>query len=75
MKPKTVYRIIDRDTGKAVGSYNRAYRDEYDFDSASSARHANCHNMFKDKQKYDIAKYRVTYELIDPHVDRDGTEQ
>jgi hypothetical protein len=68
MKPKTVYRIIDRGTGKAVGSYSRAYHDEYDFESASSARNANCHGMFEDKEKYAIAKYRVIYELIEPDV-------
>jgi len=69
-KPQTVYRIIDRDTGKPVGSYSRACSDEYDFSSVEGARHANFHGMFKDKQKYDIAKYRVIYELVDPHVDR-----
>lgn len=69
-KPHTVYRIIDRDTGESVGSYSRSYCDEYDFESVSSARNANCHDMFQDKQKYDIAQYRVTYELLDAHVDR-----
>ena len=65
MKPATVFRIIDRNTGEPVGSYSRAYCDEYDFGSVESARHANCHGMFEDKVKYAIAKYRVTYELID----------
>jgi len=63
-KPKIVYRIIDRDTGDAVGSYSRGYSDEYDFESASQARNANCHGVFKDKSKYHIAKYRVTYTLL-----------
>jgi hypothetical protein len=67
--PKTVYRIIDRNTGDAVGSYSRSYDDEYDFESKSSARNANCHGEFKDKEQYAIAKYRVTYELIDPDVE------
>jgi hypothetical protein len=60
-KPETVYRIIDRGTGKAVGSYSRAYCDEYDFESVHSARNANVHDMFKDKRKYAIAKYRVIH--------------
>lgn len=68
-KPQTVYRIIDRETGKPVGSYSRAYCDEYDFDSVHAARTANIHGMFEDKRKYAIAKYRVTYELIDGDAD------
>jgi hypothetical protein len=68
-KPDTVFRIIDRSTGNAVGSYSRAYYDEFDFTSADEARSANCHGMFEDKAKYKIAKYRVTYELIEDDVD------
>ena len=64
VKPQTVYRIIDRATGEAVGSYSRACRDEYDFHSEEAARNANVHGMFKDENKYRIEKYRVTYELI-----------
>lgn len=64
-KPEFVYRIIDVETGNAVGSYSRAYCDEYDFRSAKEARTANCHGMFEDKNKYKIAKYKVTYELIE----------
>lgn len=67
-KPAEVFRIIDRKTGEAVGSYSRAYCDEFDFSSADEARNANCHNVFYDKGKYKIAKYRVTYELIDDDV-------
>jgi hypothetical protein len=73
-KPHTVYRIIDRDTGEAVGSYSRAFCDEYDFTSAASARRANRHGMFEDKRKYAIAKYKVTYELIDSSVDGEVNE-
>lgn len=64
-KPKTVYRIIDRKTGEAKGSYSRAYCDEYDFNNPYEARHANCHGMFEDRKNYAIAKYEVTYTLID----------
>lgn len=67
-KPETVFRIIDRKSGEAVGSYSRAYCDEYDFTSADSARNANCHGMFKNKKVYKIAKYKVTYELIEDDV-------
>lgn len=64
-KPEIVFRIIDRDNGNAIGSYSRACHDEYDFNSVSEARNANCHGAFKDLQKYRIAKYRVTYTLIE----------
>lgn len=64
-KPETVFRIIEVDTGNAVGSYSRAYCDEYDFASPQEARTANCHGMFEDRKKYKIAKYRVTYDLIE----------
>ena len=71
-KPEEVFRIINKETGNATGSYSRAYCDEFDFRSVSEARHANCHGMFEDKTKFKIAKYRVTYELIDD--DCDGAE-
>ena len=72
-KPETVFRIIDREGGYPVGSYSRSCHDEYDFGSAREARNANCHGMFQDKDKYAIAKYRVTYELIHPDVDGEET--
>lgn len=68
-KPEIVFRIIDKSTGLPVGSYSRAYCDEYDFESVDEARSANCHNVFQDKKKYKIAKYRVTYELLDDSCD------
>ena len=69
MKPETVCRIVDRDSGNFVGSYSRAYCDEYDFKSAYEARLANCHGMFTDEKKYKIAKQKVTYELIEDDCD------
>lgn len=68
-KPEIVFRIIDSETGEPQGSYSRAYCDEYDFTSPDQARNANVHGIFQDKQKYQIAKYRVTYELIEESVD------
>lgn len=68
-KPETVFRVIDRQTEEAVGSYSRAYCDEYDFRSVAEARTANFHGKFEDKTKYKIAKYRVTYELIEDECD------
>ena len=68
-KPEEVYRIITRKTGEAQGSYSRAYCDEYDFRSVYEARHANCGGYFEDSEKFAIAKYRVTYELLDPDVE------
>jgi hypothetical protein len=69
-EPKKIFRIIERNTQKSVGSYSRGYCDEYDFNSPSEARHANCHGMFEDKEKYTIAEYIVHYELINPDVDK-----
>ena len=68
-KPEEVYQIVDRKTGISIGSYSRAYCDEYDFKSVAEARNANCHGVFKNKDVYAIAKYRVIYELIDGDVD------
>ena len=68
-KPERIFRIIDNETNEAIGSYSRAYCDEYDFRSVESARSANCHNMFKDKKKYRIAEYEVTYKLIKHNCD------
>jgi len=65
MKPQTVYRIVDNTSKEFVGSYSRAYCDEYDFNSVSEARRANCHGMFENRVKYGINKYRVTYELLE----------
>lgn len=79
-KPETVYRIIQKGdsgfgkAGEAIGSYSRAYCDEYDFRSAEEARQANCHGEFEDRDKYAIAKYRVTYELLNPDCDQGGQE-
>ena len=67
-KPETVFRIIDRETGEAQGSYSRAYCDEYDFRSPGDARRANVHGKYEDKEIYKIAKYKVTYELISEDV-------
>jgi hypothetical protein len=72
-KPEIVYRIIDKQSGEACGSYSRSCCDEFDFNSVSDARNANCHDKFKDKKQYKIAKYRVTYELIED--DCDGSEE
>lgn len=64
-KPEIIFRIIDRETGKAQGSYSRACCDEFDFNSAYEARLTNCHGMFTDEKKYKIAKYKITYKLIE----------
>lgn len=68
-KPEIVCRIISRESGEAVGSYSRAYCDEYNFKSAYEARLTNCHGAFTDEKKYKIAKYKVTYELIEEDCD------
>lgn len=67
-KPEIVFRIIDKQTGDAVGSYSRAYCDEFDFRSVHQARGSNCHGVFENKERYKIAKYKVTYELMEDDV-------
>jgi len=71
-KPEIVFRIIERATGMPRSSYSRAYGDEYDFSSVDDARRSNCHDVFQDRKKYAIAKYRVTYELLDPDAQDEG---
>ena len=68
-KPQEIFRIIEQESGDAVGSYSRAYCDEYDFESVDEARNANTHGIFKDKEKYRIAKYKVTYTLVEDNCD------
>ena len=64
-KPEIVYRIISNRTGEAQGVYSRSCHDEYDFSSETGARNSNCHGIYKDEELYSIAKYKVTYELIE----------
>ena len=71
-KPEIVYRIAGRESGKHIGSYSRAYCDEYDFESSERARTANCHGMFENTITYKIQKYRVTYELLEDDCDKEG---
>ena len=68
-KPEIVFRIIDKKTGEAQGSYSRACCDEYDFSSAQEARNANVHGIYHNAERYKIAKYWVTYELIEDGID------
>lgn len=63
---RVVYRVIDRKTGHAEGVYSRSYHDDYDFGSLRAARDSNVHNVYHDEKKFAVAKYKVTYELIDP---------
>ena len=65
MNDKVVYVIIDRESGEQQGSYARACHDEMEFSSVERARGANCHDKFKDKEKYAIAKYKVIYQLLE----------
>ena len=74
-KPEEVYRIINRETGAIEGSYSRAYCTEYDFASPEEARNSNVHGEYKSRAKYGIARYRVTYELIDDDVDPPTPEE
>lgn len=63
-----VFQVLDRKTGEKQGAYSRSYWTEYDFKSPESARSSNCHGIYQNKEKFKIAKYRVTYELIEDDV-------
>ena len=67
-KMKEVYRVIDRKTNEPVGAYSRACHDQFDFDSPEEAVESNVHGIFKDTEKYKVAKYKVTYELLEDDV-------
>jgi len=62
---KIVYMIHDKETGEAQGVYCRAYHDDFEFSSKERALNANCHGIHKDTEKYEVKKYRVTYEEIE----------
>jgi len=64
-KPEIVYRIFDRTSGSLEGAYSRAYCTEYDFSSVEEARSSNCYDIYQNPEKYRIARYKVTYELLD----------
>ena len=66
---KEVYRVIERATGAPQYVYSQSCHDEVDFDSVEWARSSNCHDVYKERDIYAVAKYRVTYELLDPDVD------
>ena len=63
-KNKIVYRIIERKTGRHQGVYSRAYDNDYDFDSVDAARNSHCWDIYQDKKKYKISKYKISYKLI-----------
>lgn len=65
MESKFIFRIIEKSTETPVGVYSKSYHDRFDFNSADEALESNCHGVFKNREKYKIVKYRVTYELID----------
>jgi hypothetical protein len=69
-----VYRIITRSTGEAVEAYSRGDDNGYGFSSPEKARDANVHGVFQDKEKYQINKYRVVYQLIQYDVDGEGIQ-
>ena len=68
-KEKIVYRIIDKSNNKHKGVYSRACHDVYDFESVEAARSSNCWDIFQNKETYKIAKYKITYTLIDENFD------
>lgn len=68
-KSHVVYHVVDRKTGNNCGAYSRAYHTEYDFPNPSEARNAMFSGEYKNKRRYKVAKYRVTYTLIKDDCD------
>ncbi len=62
---KVVCKIFDKEAGTYEGVYSRACHDEFEFTSEEDARSSNCHDIYEDKERYDIHKYKVTYERIE----------
>jgi len=71
-KPEIVFRIIDKKTGEAQGTYRKMWSYDFDFSTPEEARNANASGVFKNEERYKIARYRVTYELIED--DEDGED-
>lgn len=69
---KNVYTIFHRATGRRTGVYSRANNNIFEFSSPEDARNANICGAHKDKNEYRIAKYKVTYTLIDDDCDSDN---
>ena len=68
----TFYRIIERATGKAVPCFHWPAHDQYNFSSPEEARNSNCHGIFKDKEKYSIAKFTRVSKTICSEVECDS---
>jgi len=62
--PRRVFRIWNKKDKRYEGVYSRAYHDEYDFSSEESARSSNVHNIYQDKDKYDIHEFEITEKRV-----------
>ena len=69
MVDREVYRIVDRETEEFEGVRFIAYHKEYEFSSSESARSSNCNDVYEDRKKYRIDKYKVTYTKIEDDCD------
>lgn len=69
MTESSIYKIIDNETGETEGAYNKSYYTQYEFSSPGEARSSNVYDIFQDKRKYRIQKWKVTYELVDDDCD------
>jgi len=69
---KDVYMIHERGADNtpetAVEVYGMSAHNTTEFESASDARRSNYHDVYEDREKYKINKYRVTYTLIEDDV-------
>ena len=72
---KEIFKIINRVNGTLEGAYSRAYHTEYEFDSVNEARASNVNDVYQNRARYKIQKWKVTYELIDDDVDPPNKEE
>ena len=59
---KIVYKVRNKQTREFARAYSRGYHDEEEWESQDRALHAMVDGSFKDETRYEVVKYRVTYE-------------
>lgn len=58
------FKIWDKEAERWATAYSRAYHDEEEWDSEDRALNSNCHGIFKDEERYEVVKIKVTREPL-----------
>lgn len=59
---KIVYVVVDKESGKEMGTFSRNYVSE---EERLRIESSDKYGLFSDQTKYEIQKYRVEYKLIE----------